>query len=143
MPHCFETVIDGFCCPRYECPVNTVRSSPSSPSGLALIPYETHSRLHAHTHEPLSPSSTNSTTGSSQQQQQLKSNIKGCFVDNKLYAVGKVIESASGPCLECICDRSGMMKCNPKECTPEDPLLQQINREVLQSTLSRSQRRRR
>lgn len=63
----------------------------------------------------------------------------GCFVDNKLYGVGHVIESASSPCLECRCDKSGMMKCNPKECTPEDPLLQQINREVLQSTLSRSQ----
>jgi len=63
----------------------------------------------------------------------------GCFVDNKLYGVGQVIESASGPCLECRCDKSGMMKCNPKECAPEDPLLQQINREVIQSTLSRSQ----
>ena len=65
----------------------------------------------------------------------------GCFVDNKLYAVGQTIASASGPCLECRCDKSGMMKCNPRECTPEDPLLQQINREVLQSTLSRGQRR--
>lgn len=135
--------------------VHTVRSSVNS-TGLSLTPYDTHSRLQTHTHELNRPQATRGSRVKGKLSEarhspcittNLKRNltfishlkISGCYVDNKLYGIDQVIESASGPCLECKCDRSGMMKCIPKECTPEDPLLQQINREVLQSTLSRSQ----
>lgn len=190
VPHCFETIMDGFCCPRYECrkyfdskinciiyisstllgraltknlfifiiviAVHTVRSTSNSTS-LSLTPYDTHSRLHAHTHDIGRPQSNKGSnvrgkshrliyehdtiisSFASKNTNKKFPDLIGCFVDNKLYGVGQVIESASSPCLECKCDKSGMMRCNPKECTPEDPLLQQINREVLQSTLSRSQ----
>lgn len=158
--NCFETMLEGFCCPRYECPVHTVRMGTNS-SNLSITPYEkTPSQSVAGSRQ----ASAHSQSTQSDQRGSVKGKFKstrtfiyeyswlesnklnlypllGCFVDNKLYGIGDRILGASGPCMDCICDLSGMMKCSPKECAPEDPLLQQINNEVLASTLTRTQAR--
>lgn len=54
--------------------------------------------------------------------------VAGCDINGNFYQVGQVVKKASGPCLECICDASGMIKCNPKECQPQAPLLLRMNR---------------
>lgn len=109
IPQCYETPISGFCCPRYECPVHmTVKN--------------------------VSVATTTTTTTTTppprfgQQQLQASMEVKGCDVNGSFYQVGQVVKKASGPCLECICDASGMIKCNPKECQPQAPLLLRMNR---------------
>ncbi|KAL3195796.1 hypothetical protein MRX96_015686 [Rhipicephalus microplus] len=111
IPQCYETPISGFCCPRYECPVHMTVKNVS-----------------------LSTTTTTTTTTTTpaprfmQQQLEATMEVKGCEVNGSFYQVGQVVKKASGPCLECICDASGMIKCNPKDCQPQAPLLLRMNR---------------
>ncbi|KAL1440190.1 hypothetical protein MTO96_009998 [Rhipicephalus appendiculatus] len=112
IPQCYETPISGFCCPRYECPVHMTVKNVS-----------------------LTTTTTTTTTTSTtpaprfgQQKLEASMEVKGCDVNGSFYQVGQVVKKASGPCLECICDASGMIKCNPKECQPQAPLLLRMNR---------------
>ncbi|CAG2122452.1 unnamed protein product, partial [Medioppia subpectinata] len=79
---CYETQIEGFCCPRYECPVQSTT---------------------------MNVTVTTPTTVPTQHVER-----KGCQISGVFYEVGEVVRAASGPCLECKCDHSGVMQCNPK-----------------------------
>lgn len=95
IPRCYETPIQGFCCPRYECPVSSSNSNTTTPRSVG---------------EP-----------------------KGCNVGGSFYRVGETIQPASGPCLECKCDHSGLVQCNPQNCSPQPPLLLRMNRDFFAS----------
>jgi hypothetical protein len=76
---CHEEAIDGFCCPRYECPV---------PMGLMNA-------------------TTTTTTTTTLPPDLISSYVygrrasSGCLVQGALYGIGEEITTASGPCLEC------------------------------------------
>ncbi|XP_049858387.1 mucin-17 isoform X3 [Schistocerca gregaria] len=105
IPGCHEEPIQGFCCPRYECPVS-----------MATV---------------LNVSTTTTTTTTTLPPHFLAHHYKGaahrtgCQVQGSAYRVGEVVHSASGPCLECRCGGDGQMKCDPKECSPE-PMLRKM-----------------
>lgn len=86
IPGCREEAIGGFCCPRYECPVKagvqnvTVPAPPNEPS-LA-------SWLFGSDQEPEQPG-------------EITQQISGCEVQGRFYEVGAIVESSSGPCLQC------------------------------------------
>ena len=85
IPGCREETISGFCCPRYECPVKggvqniTVPAPPKEPSGLAWLFGD---------QEPDEPG-------------EITQQISGCEVQGHFYEVGAIVESSSGPCLQC------------------------------------------
>ncbi|XP_037091205.1 mucin-5AC-like [Pollicipes pollicipes] len=89
---CLEQPIEGFCCPRYECPVesawNASRPEPTTESAPAAEP-------------------------------------AGCRIQGAEYGSGQLVESASGPCLECRCGDNGQMSCDPRSCEPQ-PLLKKM-----------------
>lgn len=109
IPQCFETPISGFCCPRYECPVHMSVKNVSMTTTTTTTTTTPAPRFGAQTLET-------------------SMEVKGCDINGNFYQVGQVVKKASGPCLECICDASGMIKCNPKECQPQAPLLLRMNR---------------
>ena len=41
---------------------------------------------------------------------------KGCRVNGRFYEVGQRIKSSSNACLDCRCDHTGLMQCNPLVC---------------------------
>ncbi|CAG2064532.1 unnamed protein product [Timema podura] len=102
---CREEPIDGFCCPRYECPVSMAAvmniSTTTTTTTTTLPP---HFFTHAY-------------TGSA--------SMNGCQVSGKAYKVGDVVESASGPCLQCRCGGDGQMRCDPQVCNPQ-PMLKKM-----------------
>ncbi|XP_055381608.1 mucin-2 [Condylostylus longicornis] len=99
---CNEEPIQGFCCPRYECPVSMGYNvnSTTSTTTTTLPPHFLHRR-----------------------HQKVERN--GCQIQGISYKVGDKIPSASGPCMQCTCGGDGQMECNPKPCTPE-PMLRQM-----------------
>ncbi|CAB3224573.1 unnamed protein product [Arctia plantaginis] len=102
---CHEEPIQGFCCPRYECPVSmatTVNVTTTTTTTTTTLP----------PHFP-----THGYKGSAQR--------RGCQIKGHIYKVGEVVRSSSGPCLHCTCGGDGQMKCDPKACTPE-PMLRQM-----------------
>ncbi|CAH0604703.1 unnamed protein product [Chrysodeixis includens] len=102
---CHEEPIQGFCCPRYECPVSmatTVNVTTTTTTTTTTLP----------PHFP-----THSYKGAAQR--------RGCQIKGHTYKVGEVVRSSSGPCLHCTCGGDGQMKCDPKACTPE-PMLRQM-----------------
>ncbi|KAJ8722698.1 hypothetical protein PYW07_003878 [Mythimna separata] len=102
---CHEEPIQGFCCPRYECPVSmatTVNVTTTTTTTTTTLP----------PHFP-----THSYKGQAQR--------RGCQIKGHTYKVGEVVRSSSGPCLHCTCGGDGQMKCDPKACTPE-PMLRQM-----------------
>ncbi|KAL0115496.1 hypothetical protein PUN28_010784 [Cardiocondyla obscurior] len=105
IPGCHEEPISGFCCPRYECPVSMATAlnltTTTTTTTTTLPPH-----FHAHAYKGAARRS-------------------GCQVRGMAYRVGEVIQSASGPCLRCICGGDGNMNCDPRVCTPE-PMLRQM-----------------
>ncbi|CAG4910260.1 unnamed protein product [Colias eurytheme] len=102
---CHEEPIQGFCCPRYECPVSmatTVNVTTTTTTTTTTLP--PHFLPHAY-------------KGTAQR--------KGCHIQGRTYKVGEVVRASSGPCLHCTCGGDGQMKCDPKACTPE-PMLRQM-----------------
>ncbi|XP_034840463.1 mucin-22 [Maniola hyperantus] len=102
---CHEEPIQGFCCPRYECPVSmatTLNVTTTTTSTTTTLP--PHFLPHAY-------------KGAAQR--------RGCQIKGHTYKVGEVVRASSGPCLVCTCGGDGQMKCDPKACTPE-PMLRQM-----------------
>ncbi|XP_050667149.1 uncharacterized protein LOC126966911 isoform X2 [Leptidea sinapis] len=102
---CHEEPIQGFCCPRYECPVSmatTLNVTTTTTTTTTTLP--PHFLPHAY-------------KGAAQR--------RGCQIKGHSYKVGEVVRSSSGPCLHCTCGGDGQMKCDPKVCTPE-PMLRQM-----------------
>ncbi|CAB3372700.1 Hypothetical predicted protein [Cloeon dipterum] len=99
---CHEEAIDGFCCPRYECPVTMALRNSSS-------------------------TTTTTTTAAPSVSDFIYSRQAnaGCLVQGELYRVGDEITTASGPCLECRCGGDSKMRCEPKECSPQ-PLIRKM-----------------
>ncbi|CAH0381827.1 unnamed protein product [Bemisia tabaci] len=106
---CRQESIQGFCCPRYECPVSKalVFNSSSTSTTTTTLPPHFHS---------LSPHGENLVRS-------------GCSLQDHAYKVGEIIREASGPCRQCICGADGHMKCDPKTCSP-GPMLQKIMEKV-------------
>jgi hypothetical protein len=102
---CYEMQIEGFCCPRYECPVQvtTMNVTLTTPTSISTKQVEK----------------------------------KGCEINGNFYGIGEVVKPASGPCLECKCDHSGVMQCNPQACSPEAPLLLRMNRQFFDGSTKR------
>ncbi|GJQ75669.1 hypothetical protein Trydic_g17744, partial [Trypoxylus dichotomus] len=110
IPRCHEEPIRGFCCPRYECPVNmatSVNITTTSTTTTTTLP--PHFLAHAY---------------------RGKATRNGCLIQGQAYKVGEVIRSASGPCLHCVCGGDGQMQCDPKVCSPEPMLRQMIEATV-------------
>ncbi|XP_063531471.1 mucin-2 isoform X2 [Cydia strobilella] len=102
---CHEEPIQGFCCPRYECPVSmatTLNVTTTTTTTTTTLP--PHFLPHAY-------------KGAAQR--------RGCQIKGHIYKVGEVVRASSGPCLHCTCGGDGQMKCDPKVCTPE-PMLRQM-----------------
>jgi len=107
---CVEETISGFCCPRYECPVqqathNITLRDDELPSASALV-------AAGATVLPASSREFNNT----------QVEVQGCEINDEFYQPGQIVLSASGPCLECRCGLGGMMACDPRECQPEPTL---------------------
>ncbi|XP_075969613.1 tenectin [Anticarsia gemmatalis] len=103
---CHEEPIQGFCCPRYECPVSmatTVNVTTTTTTTTTTLP----------PHFPTHPYKRGAVERT------------GCQIRGHTYKVGEVVRSSSGPCLHCTCGGDGQMKCDPKACTPE-PMLRQM-----------------
>ena len=85
IPGCREETIPGFCCPRYECPVKggtqnvTIQAPPKEPSLTSWLFGD---------QEPEEPG-------------EITQQISGCEVQGHFYEVGAIVESSSGPCLQC------------------------------------------
>ncbi|XP_035210732.1 LOW QUALITY PROTEIN: serine-rich adhesin for platelets-like [Stegodyphus dumicola] len=101
--NCFATPIPGFCCPRFHCPV-----------------HETHFNI----------STTTTTTAQPRLGQIIQKTVEatGCEINGKVYRVNQLVRPASGPCMQCRCEYGGIMKCDPKECQPQAPLLLRLNK---------------
>ena len=104
IPRCYETPIQGFCCPRYECRKFNWRLITSLIEVCFWAAVQ-------------STLSSNATTPRSVE------SPKGCQVDGVFYEVGKIIQETSGPCLECKCGYSGTMRCDPRSCSPSTPFM--------------------
>ncbi|XP_055297229.1 titin [Sitodiplosis mosellana] len=100
---CHEEPIQGFCCPRYECPVSMgLVLNTTTTTTTTLPPYLSHF-----------------------QRNSAKVTRSGCQIQGITYKIGERVTTASGPCIDCICGGDGQMKCDPKVCTPE-PMLRQM-----------------
>lgn len=78
---CHEEPIQGFCCPRYECPVSmatTLNVTTTTTTTTTTLP----------PHFP-----THSYKGAAQR--------RGCQIKGHTYKVGEVVRASSGPCLHC------------------------------------------
>lgn len=78
---CHEEPIQGFCCPRYECPVSmatSVNMTTTTTTTTTTLP--PHFLPHAY-------------HGAAQR--------KGCQIKGHSYEVGEVVRASSGPCLHC------------------------------------------
>ncbi|CAL1281651.1 unnamed protein product, partial [Larinioides sclopetarius] len=53
----------------------------------------------------------------------------GCEIEGNVYRVHQVVRPSSGPCMLCRCEMGGIMKCDPRDCQPQAPLLLRLNRE--------------
>jgi hypothetical protein len=81
IPGCHEEPIQGFCCPRYECPVSmatSVNVTTTTTTTTTTLP--PHFFSHAY-------------KGSASR--------TGCQIKGQAYRVGEIVRSASGPCLSC------------------------------------------
>lgn len=82
IPRCHEEPIRGFCCPRYECPVNmgtTVNVTTTTTTTTTTLP--PHFLSHAY---------------------KGRATRAGCLIQGQTYQVGEVIKASSGPCLHCM-----------------------------------------
>ena len=88
IPGCFEESIEGFCCPRFECPVKMGMMNVTQP-----VPYSI-------------PSLASLLFGSFDDDENKKEEeetvqVRGCEVQGDFYEVGAIVGPASGPCLQC------------------------------------------
>ena len=88
IPGCREETISGFCCPRYECPVkggvqNITIPAPSNEPSIASWLFG------------------DQDPGAAGEPGQITQQISGCEVQGHFYEVGAIVESSSGPCLQC------------------------------------------
>jgi len=103
IPGCREETIPGFCCPRYECPVKggtqnvTIQAPPKEPSLTSWLFGD---------QEPEEPG-------------EITQQISGCEVQGHFYEVGAIVESSSGPCLQCRCGFDEKLECEPLACEPQ------------------------
>ncbi|GBP31737.1 hypothetical protein EVAR_4973_1 [Eumeta japonica] len=114
---CHEEAIEGFCCPRYECPVSmatTLNVTTTTTTTTTTLP--PHFLPHAYQGAAVK---------------------RGCQIKGHSYNVGEVIKASSGPCMHCTCGGDGQMKCDPKACTPE-PMLRQMIAAAVSSKRRRS-----
>ncbi|QQP36512.1 Putative LOC100872118, partial [Caligus rogercresseyi] len=85
IPGCREEIIDGFCCPRYECPVTMGFKNVTEPVNKhSLVSW-----LFGGEEENGSKPETVTTQ------------VRGCEIQGDFYEVGAIVKSASGPCLQC------------------------------------------
>ncbi|XP_046680257.1 titin [Homalodisca vitripennis] len=112
---CHQEPIQGYCCPRYQCPVSMATSlnltTTTTTTTTTLPPH-----FFAHAYQGAARHS-------------------GCLHRGRAYNVGEEITTASGPCLQCICGADGQMKCDPVVCSPE-PML----RKMMEAAISHRRR---
>ncbi|GBM29428.1 hypothetical protein AVEN_143910-1 [Araneus ventricosus] len=101
---CYATPINGFCCPRFHCPVQEMHFNLSTTTTTTPDP-----RIGKYL-----PPADQST---------------GCEIEGNVYRVHQVVRPSSGPCMLCRCEMGGIMKCDPRDCQPQAPLLLRLNRE--------------
>ncbi|GFR00360.1 uncharacterized protein TNCT_389951 [Trichonephila clavata] len=101
---CYATPIDGFCCPRFHCPVQEMHFNLSTTTTTTADP-----RMGKY----LPPSDQNT----------------GCEIEGNVYRVHQVVRPSSGPCMLCRCELGGIMKCDPRDCQPQAPLLLRLNKD--------------
>ncbi|GFV71922.1 uncharacterized protein TNCV_2458571 [Trichonephila clavipes] len=53
----------------------------------------------------------------------------GCEIEGSVYRVHQVVRPSSGPCMLCRCELGGIMKCDPRDCQPQAPLLLHLNKD--------------
>ncbi|GFS57908.1 uncharacterized protein NPIL_577821 [Nephila pilipes] len=102
---CYATPIDGFCCPRFHCPVQEMHFNLSTTTTTTADP-----RVAKYY---LPPSDQNT----------------GCAIEGNVYHVHQVVRPSSGPCMLCRCELGGIMKCDPRDCQPQAPLLLRLNKD--------------
>lgn len=77
---CHEEPIQGFCCPRYECPVSMGLSvNSTTTTTTTLPPYLSHFQRNSN-----------------------KLTRSGCQVQGQTYKIGERVTTASGPCMDCM-----------------------------------------
>lgn len=78
---CHEEPIQGFCCPRYECPVSMALdlNATSTTTTTTLPPHLAHF-----------------------QRSSSKGTKRGCQVQGATYNIGEHVSAASGPCIDCM-----------------------------------------
>ncbi|XP_054709395.1 mucin-2-like [Uloborus diversus] len=101
---CFATPIRGFCCPRFHCPVQEKYFNSTSP--FEAIPRSRLSYMLQKT-----PSAT------------------GCEIEGVIYRIHQLVRPSSGPCMQCRCEAGGVMRCDPRDCQPQPPLVLRLNRD--------------
>ncbi|KFM63388.1 hypothetical protein X975_13277, partial [Stegodyphus mimosarum] len=114
-PNCHRTMIAGYCCPRYDCPVYmTSRNISSLSRRKGVQPIIIQRRIEKREIRPAME-------------------VKGCQVNGTFYEVGSTVTSASGPCLHCMCQDGGIMRCDPQKCKPQAPLMLKMNNSFFRS----------
>ncbi|GIY79499.1 uncharacterized protein CDAR_556331 [Caerostris darwini] len=115
-PNCHQTMIHGYCCPRYDCPVLvTSRNMTSLTRRKGVQPIIIQRRIEKRAIEKISVE------------------VKGCDINGTFYALGDTVTKASGPCLHCVCEDGGNMRCDPQKCPPPPPIMMTLNKEYFKS----------
>ncbi|GFY60505.1 uncharacterized protein TNIN_88721 [Trichonephila inaurata madagascariensis] len=108
-PNCHRTMIHGYCCPRYDCPVLvTSRNITTLTRRKGVQPIIIQRRI-------------------DKRAVRASIEVKGCQINGTFYEVGSTVTKASGPCLHCECQEGGNMRCDPQKCKPEPPLMLKMN----------------
>ncbi|XP_059091047.1 serine-rich adhesin for platelets-like [Tigriopus californicus] len=111
IPGCNQEPIEGFCCPRYECPVK-----------MGLMNVTT-----TIAQEP--PSFVQWLMGNGGadegEEEEVTEQVRGCEIQGNFYERGAIVESASGPCLQCRCGYNEKLECEPQPCEPA-PLMKRM-----------------
>ncbi|CAB4063305.1 unnamed protein product [Lepeophtheirus salmonis] len=101
IPGCREEIIDGFCCPRYECPVTM---------GFKNVTEQVNK--HSLVSWLFGDEESNSP-------ETVTTQVRGCEIQGDFYEVGAIVKSASGPCLQCRCGLNEKLECEPQLCEPQ------------------------
>lgn len=131
--NCMETHIEGFCCPRYECPVDaTTMNMTIFHNNNKRMARSYNSAISSLSYKSTTSSTTTTTTTTTIRPPPYSISIiekKGCRVNGIFYEIGKRIDKSSNACLDCRCDPMGLMRCDPLDCSSSfAPLLLRMNR---------------
>ncbi|CAL1271354.1 unnamed protein product [Larinioides sclopetarius] len=111
-PNCHRTMIHGYCCPRYDCPVLVTSRNISAlqrrKGQVQPIIIQRRIEKRAIERTPVE--------------------VKGCQINGTFYEFGQTVAKSSGPCLHCLCENGGNMRCDPLKCRPQEPLLMKMNK---------------